>query len=263
MRTVVVDAVEIPERLIAEEAQHHPAASVAEARRLAGKALAVRAHLLSRAAVLGLEPDPLVDPDGREETREEALIRAVLEAEVERIEPDDAECERFWRSRPDLFRTADGSPVPFERARDAIRRRLSERAWTGAAVRYVARLAETARAEGVVVRLFPDGAVGAGGFCMGEMLSETAADRLGPWLAAVDPELGAKVLDAAEAKGLALAEYVREAVADFVSSADDEAWTRVVSSAQGADDPALACMKAVLSSRLTPPRRTATLIRRV
>jgi hypothetical protein len=263
MRTVVVDAVEIPERLIAEEAQHHPAASVAEARRLAGKALAVRAHLLSRAAELGLEPDPLVDEDGREETREEALIRAVLDAEVERVEPDAVECERFWRSRPDLFPAGDGTTVPFERAHEAIRRRLSERAWAGAAARYVAGLAETARADGVVIRLTVDGEIGAGGFCMGEMLSETAADRLGPWLAAVDPALGAKVLDAAETKAQPISEFIREAVAEFVSSADDEAWTRVVSAAQGASDPALACMTAILSSRLTPPRRTATLIRRV
>lgn len=263
MRTVVIDAVEIPERLIAEEAQHHPAASVAEARRLAGKALAVRAHLLRRGAELGLQPDPLIDADGREETLEEALIRAVLEAEVERIEPDDVECERFWRSRPDLFRTADGAPVPFARAHDAIRRRLTDRAWTGAAVRYVATLVEAARTEGVAIRLSEDGRVGAGSLCMGEMLSETAADRLGPWLAAIDPALGAKVLDAAEASGRPLADFVREAVADFVSKADDEAWTRVVSAAQGADDPALACMTAILSSRLTAPRRTATLIRRV
>jgi len=78
--TLVIEGVEIPEFLIAEEAQHHPSANPMEARTAAGKALAVRALLLHRADELGLVAQPQVDDDGREETPEEALIRGVLDA---------------------------------------------------------------------------------------------------------------------------------------------------------------------------------------
>ncbi len=64
--TIVVEGVEIPEFLIAEEVQHHPSANPMEARTAAGKALAVRALLLHRADELGLVAQPMIDEDGRE-----------------------------------------------------------------------------------------------------------------------------------------------------------------------------------------------------
>ena len=94
--TVVVEGVEIPEFLIAEEVQNHPSLSAAEARAAAGKALAVKALLLHRADELGLTPKPIKDEAGREETNEEALIRAVLDAEIEIESPSEAECRRVY-----------------------------------------------------------------------------------------------------------------------------------------------------------------------
>ena len=41
-----------------------------------------------------------------------------------------------------------------------------------------------------------------------------------------------------------------------------EAWTRVISAAQGAEDPALSALGAILKSRLVPAKATFTLIRR-
>ncbi len=103
--TVVVEGVEIPEFLIAEEAQHHPSSNPLEARTAAGKALAVRALLLHRADELGLVAQPLTDEDGREETVEEALIRATLDAEVEIDPPGDAECRRVYDAQRARFST--------------------------------------------------------------------------------------------------------------------------------------------------------------
>lgn len=106
-RSVVVDGVEIPEALLAEELQNHPGLSLADAREAAGKALAVKALLLARAAELGLRPDPEIDEAGREETPEEALLRAVMDLEVEAASPTEAECLRFYDSQPDRFTSAD------------------------------------------------------------------------------------------------------------------------------------------------------------
>lgn len=94
--TVVVEGVEIPEFLIAEEVQNHPSLSAAEARTAAGKALAVKALLLHRADELGLTSRPIKDEAGREETHEEALIRAVLDAEIDIESPSEAECRRVY-----------------------------------------------------------------------------------------------------------------------------------------------------------------------
>ena len=75
MRSLVVGGVQIPEALIAREAQNHPASDGAQAWAEAAHALAVRALLLHRARQLDLEPDPEIDAAGREETPEEAVIR--------------------------------------------------------------------------------------------------------------------------------------------------------------------------------------------
>jgi peptidyl-prolyl cis-trans isomerase C len=103
--TIVVEGVEIPEFLIAEEVQHHPSANPMEARTAAGKALAVRALLLHRADELGIVAQPLSDEDGREETLEEALIRATLDAEVDIDPPGEAECRRVYDAQRSRFST--------------------------------------------------------------------------------------------------------------------------------------------------------------
>lgn len=103
--TIVVEGVEIPEFLIAAEVQHHPSANPMEARAAAGKALAVRALLLHRADELGLIAQPQVDEEGREETNEEALIRATLDAEVEIDPPGEAECRRVYDAQRHRFST--------------------------------------------------------------------------------------------------------------------------------------------------------------
>jgi peptidyl-prolyl cis-trans isomerase C len=101
---IVIDGVALPERLIAEEAQNHPAATPEAARMAAAHALAIKALLLDWAHQLGLSPQPETDEDGREETPEEALIRAVLDVEIEVERPSGAECRRVYDSTPERFR---------------------------------------------------------------------------------------------------------------------------------------------------------------
>ncbi|GAM01843.1 peptidylprolyl isomerase [Sphingomonas parapaucimobilis] len=104
MRAVVVYGVEIPERLIAAEAQHHAGPSIGDARRAAAEALATKALLLHRARELGLVAMPEVDARGCEETEEAALVRAVLETDVEIATPTEAECRRVYDAQSDRFR---------------------------------------------------------------------------------------------------------------------------------------------------------------
>ncbi|HEX6858657.1 MAG TPA: peptidylprolyl isomerase [Caulobacteraceae bacterium] len=367
MRAVVVDGVEIPETLLAQEVQNHPSASAAESRAAAGHALAIKALLLHRGRELGLAPQTEVDEEGREETAEEALVRAVLEAEVDVASPGAEECRRVYDAqrarfcspqlyeashilievkgdRPDadaaaraaaeraiaalnghcsfaelasdlsacpsgavggslgqlrpgdvvseveraldaltpgqvapepvrsrfgwhvlrLDRRIEGRELPFEYVEDRIRLHLESRAWTAAAARYVAELAEDARSRGIALTLRENGAVARGSLTLGEVLAGgRVADRLEPWLAATDPALGERIAVAASAAGLGATEFVQASVAEFVSGADDDAWTQLISAAQGAEDPALACLAALLRSKVEPPKRTFTVIRRV
>ncbi|MBL8556207.1 MAG: peptidyl-prolyl cis-trans isomerase [Phenylobacterium sp.] len=368
LRTVVFDGVEIPESLLAQEVQNHPGASAAEARAAAGHALAIRALLLNRAHVLRLEPEPERDAQGREETADEALVRAVLDLEVDAAAPTEAECLRVYGADPARFcsptlheaahiliEPADASPeadaaartralriadavrsgactfaemardhsdcpsgatggslgqlqpgdlvpevesvlyalkpgavagepvrsrfgwhvlkldrriegrkLPFEVVEDRIRLNLEARAWSAAATRYVATLAAEARAHGVALSLTDEGEVREGSATLGDFLGDAAAsERLLPWLQAVDGDLAQRVQAAAEAAGERPAEFARTAMADFVADANDERWTNLVSAARDAADPALACLAAVLRSKLVPAKQTFTVIRRV
>jgi peptidyl-prolyl cis-trans isomerase C len=105
MRSVVFDGVEIPEALLAQEVQNHPAASPADARAAAGHALALRALLLDRARACGLAAEPELDAEGREETPEEALIRALLDQALDVASPTEAECRRVYEAERRRFRT--------------------------------------------------------------------------------------------------------------------------------------------------------------
>ncbi|MCI3135323.1 peptidylprolyl isomerase [Phenylobacterium aquaticum] len=365
--TIVVEGVEIPEFLIADEVQNHPSLSAAEARTAAGKALAVKALLLHRADELGLRAEPLIDEAGREETAEEALIRATLDAEVKIEPPSTAECRRVYDAQRARFttpalieaahiliepktddadgwaaalRTAqdalaqvtvqpaafaalakalsdcpsgqvggslgqlgpgdvvgeietalaglrpgevlarpvrsrfgwhllkldrrmEGRELPFDYVEDKIRLHLESRAWTAAATRYVSDLADRARAQGVAFSLSRDGRFASGSLSLGEMLADGAsAEALEGWLDATDPELAGRVRAAALAAEQEVAAFVRRAVAHFVDNADDESWTQLISASQGATDPAIAAMAALLKTKLTPKARSYTLVSR-
>ncbi|MDP1631232.1 MAG: peptidylprolyl isomerase [Caulobacter sp.] len=365
--TVVVEGVEIPEFLIAEEVQNHPSLSAAEARKAAGKALAVKALLLHRADECGLSPEPLIDEAGREETSEEALIRAVLDAEVEFEAPDDDECRRVYDAQRERFtspalveashiliepgdpspagwetareraqviletlierpgdfasrakalsdcpsrevggslgqlgpgdvvsevesaladldpgdvldhlvrsrfgwhilklaRRIEGRVLPFDFVRDKISLHLESRAWTAAATRYVASLADRARAQGVAFSLTRDGRFADGTPSLGQLLaSDVATAGLEAWLDDADPGLADRVRAAAKASDLTVEAFVRQAAAEFVNGADDEGWTQLISAAQGAADPAIAAMASLLKTKLAPKVRTYTIVRR-
>jgi len=243
MKTVVIHGVEIPERLIAEEAQHHPAPTAAASHMAAAHALATKALLLRRAAELGLKPVPERDEDGREETGDAALVRAVLDAEIEITPPTEAECRRVYEAQ----RATD---LPYEAVAEAIRLRLESRAWTAAATRYVVALADATRGQGVVATLDEEG-VRDGALCLGDMIGDPKATRgLLQWLETADSHLLFLLLEEASDRRTEPQQLVRELVALFVARAGDEAWTKVVSAARNGDDPAHGALAAVLKATL-------------
>lgn len=365
---VVVDGVALPERLVAEEAQNHPAATPEAARKAAAHALAIKALLLDRAHQLGLTPQAERDEDGREETPEEALVRAVLDAEIEVERPGEAECRRVYDSTPERFRTPpltqashilfapkgedeagweaaraaamgaiaeladhpyrfadlaaalsdcpskgvggslgqlspgdlaaeveaglnrlqdgetasepvrsrfgwhilrlerriEGRLLPFEHVLPRIALHLESRAWTASAARYVSGLAAEARECGVALSVTEDGGVAHGALSLGDLLNDQGAvtARLEAWLDEADPTLAVQARQTAATAGVSFAEFVQDQVSDFIRSADDQGWTRLISAAQGSDDPALACVRAILKSKLKASAKTFTLIRR-
>ena len=365
---IVVDGVALPERLVAEEAQNHPAATPEDARKAAAHALAIKALLLDRAHQLGLTPQAERDEDGREETPEEALVRAVLDAEIEVERPGEAECRRVYDSSPERFRTPpltqashilvapkgddeaawaaahaaamgaivelaehpyrfaelatalsdcpskgvggslgqlspgdlaaeveagldrlqdgetasepvrsrfgwhvlrlerhiEGRLLPFEHVLPRIALHLESRAWTAAATRYVSGLAAEARDCGVALSVTEDGGLAPGALSLGDLLRDQSAvtARLEVWLDEADPTLAAQARETAATAGVSLAEFVQREISGFIQGADDQGWTRLISAAQGSDDPALSCVRAILKSKLTAPRRTFTLVRR-
>ncbi len=106
-RPVVVNGVTIPRADIAREAQHHPAANAAAALEEAARALAIRELLLQEARHLNLQPEPVEDEAGRIETDEEAMIRGLVEREVQTPASDEEVCRRYYESNPRRFMSPD------------------------------------------------------------------------------------------------------------------------------------------------------------
>ncbi len=104
---IAVDGAAIPHAAIAREVQNHPAESPAEAWTEAARALIVRELLVHEAVRLGIEAQPDEDGEGRRETEEEALIRALLDREISVPEADDASCRRYYDKNLKRFRSAD------------------------------------------------------------------------------------------------------------------------------------------------------------
>ncbi len=107
---VRVNGVAVPRDRIAQEVQYHPSRTPAEGLQAAARSLVVRELLLQEAHRIGIAAEPISDGDGRRETEEEALIRALIEQEVRTPEPDAQTCRRYYEQNRKVFR----SPAIYE-----------------------------------------------------------------------------------------------------------------------------------------------------
>lgn len=93
---VSVNGVAIDEQRIMAEAQQHPANNPGQALLAAARALVVRELLLQRARSLEVDAEPEVLEGGAVETPEEALIRTLMEREIETPVSDRTVRRRFY-----------------------------------------------------------------------------------------------------------------------------------------------------------------------
>lgn len=106
-KIISVNGVAIPREEISREAQNHCAATPAASWTEAAQALVIRQVLLQEALRLSLSPEPATDNQGRRETDEEALIRALVEQEVKTPTPDEPSCRRYYEQNRQKFRSSD------------------------------------------------------------------------------------------------------------------------------------------------------------
>lgn len=95
---------------ISREMSNHPAETPAASWHNAAQALVLKALLVERAKALQLSPHPQTDSAGRVETAEEAVIRAVIEADVQVPDADRDACRRYYANNTLAFT----SPTLFE-----------------------------------------------------------------------------------------------------------------------------------------------------
>ncbi len=105
MPQVSVNGVVIARKAIAAEVQNCPAANPGEGWRAATRALVIRELLLQEAQRLQLAAVQEVDLEGRKETEEDALVRALIAQEVAVPEADEATLRRFYAANPARFTT--------------------------------------------------------------------------------------------------------------------------------------------------------------
>ncbi len=129
---ITVNGVAIGEEAIAAEVQHHPAASLDEARREAAQALVVKQVLLQEADRLGIQEPPGSEGD---EPAEETRIQLLMEQGAKVPEPDEAACRTYFRNNRERFRSPDlfevshilfVAPPDDPEARDQARTRAEE-----------------------------------------------------------------------------------------------------------------------------------------
>lgn len=129
---VIVNGVEITPEAISQEIQHHPAPDAETAWVEAARALAVRELLLQEARRIGLDPTPESDEAGRTEAEDDALVRMLLEEEVQPAKAGEEECRRYYEANSGRFRTPD----LFEAAHILIEPEgKDDSAWTAAEAR--------------------------------------------------------------------------------------------------------------------------------
>jgi peptidyl-prolyl cis-trans isomerase C len=184
---ITVNGKTIPRSAIVREIQYHPASSASSSWQAAARALVVRELLREEAERLGVVAEPAVDDRGRRETVEEAMLRALIEREVNVPEPMTEELHRYYAANRDRFAV----PVIVEARHILIAARVDDAASYAAA---------RGRAEAIAIEL----AVEPGRFDdLARRHSACASAGEGGWLGQLTegettPEFAAAVAELAE-----------------------------------------------------------------
>lgn len=103
---LIVNGELVPHSCVAAEVQNHhaPSGKPGLAWRKAAKAIAVRTLLLQEAQQRGLDTDPQEVAPGQVETKEEALIRGLLQEAIVPKAPSEDDVHQEWQKDPQRFR---------------------------------------------------------------------------------------------------------------------------------------------------------------
>ncbi len=104
---IKLNGVVLPPQMIAAEAQHHPAATPADAFTAAARAIIVRTLLLEEANRRSVVAQPEMVAPGKRELDDEARIRALMEAAVPIAEVGEDECRAYYAANTARFRGPD------------------------------------------------------------------------------------------------------------------------------------------------------------
>ncbi len=163
-----------------------------------------------------------------------------------------------------LDRRIPAKRLPYEAVRSRIIMHLESRAWIAASAAYVEKLLDQSKAKGVALRLGEHDQLERPSLSLGSLANDDrVATRIEPWLESANPDLLSRIRISAGEQQKSVIDLVRGEVRHFLDHADDEAFTQLVSAAQGAADPMLASVACILKARLSPPaKKTFTLIRK-
>jgi hypothetical protein len=81
-------------------------------------------------------------------------------------------------------------------------------------------------------------------------LGRQSSTQLSAWLGAADPNTAKHLDEEAARREESPAQFLRIAVSDFISEADEEAWAGLVSALRDAPDPGAACAARMIAFRL-------------
>jgi len=142
---IFVNKVEITDDEVHAEMQHHPAASVDEARHKAAEALVVRELLLQEAEKMKLlEPSSSPSPDSQEKA-----IDVLISQEITVPQADDASCSRYYQQNKERFVDKNtGRQLPLESVAAHIRDYLQARSLQMGISQYIKVLAGRAKIAG-------------------------------------------------------------------------------------------------------------------
>jgi peptidyl-prolyl cis-trans isomerase C len=104
---LLVNGERLRARDIAAEVGNFPAATPAESWRQAREAMVLRLLVNQRARASGIAAEPRADAAGRTETGEDALLRALIDAEIPAHRPAEAEIAAFHAGHAERFRSPD------------------------------------------------------------------------------------------------------------------------------------------------------------
>ena len=232
---IKLNGVVLPSHMIAAEAQHHPAQSPPMAFQAAARAIIVRTLLLEEAKREGVVAAPEFVEPGKRELDDEACIRALIEARIPIVEPDESQCRAFYDADPSRFR----SPDLFEASHILFLAHPHDaKAYAEAVARAEEIIAELSRAPGrfeAIARERSECDSRANGGRLGQIVRgetvpefEQALQKLDEGQIAATPiqsRFGAHVLklDARATGDVLPFEYVRERISDYLA---EQQWRR-------------------------------------